>query len=65
MKVKVKVTQSCKTLGDSMDCMQPARLLSMEFSSKNTGVVCHALLQRIFQTQGKTPELPHCRQITI
>ena len=33
---------------------------------KNTGVDCHALLQRIIPTQGSNPGLsclPHCRQI--
>ncbi|XP_055426747.1 uncharacterized protein LOC129645509 [Bubalus kerabau] len=30
---------------------------------KNTGVGCHALLQRIFPTQGSNPGLLHCRQI--
>ena len=30
-------------------CQAP---LSMEFSGKNTGVSCHALLQQIFPTQG-------------
>ena len=30
---------------------------------KNTGVVCHALLQGTFVTQGSNPVLPHCRQI--
>ena len=30
---------------------------------KNTGVDCHALLQRIFPTQGLYPGLPHWRQI--
>ena len=29
----------------------------------NTGVSCHALLQRIFLTQGLKPYLLHCRQI--
>ena len=37
--------------------------LSMEFSSKNTGVGCHSLLQGIFPTQGSNPDLLHCRQI--
>ena len=37
--------------------------LSMEFSSKNTGVLCHSLLQRIFPTQGSNPGLLHRRQI--
>ena len=31
--------------------------LSMGFSSKNTGVGCHALLQGIFLTQGSNPHL--------
>ena len=35
--------------------------LSMEFSSKNTGVDCHFLLQGIFLTQGSNPGLLHCR----
>ena len=30
---------------------------------KNTGVGCHSLLQRIFQTQGSNSGLLHCRQI--
>ena len=37
--------------------------LSMGFSSKDTGVVCHFLLQGIFLTQGSNPDLLHCRQI--
>ena len=37
--------------------------LSMEFSSKNTGVGCHALLQGIFLTQGLNLGLLHCKQI--
>ena len=32
------------------------------FRGKNTGVVCHFLLQGIFTTQGSNPGLPHCRQ---
>ena len=31
--------------------------LSMGFSSKNTGVGCHSLLQGIFPTQGWNPHL--------
>ena len=31
--------------------------------SRNTGVDCHSLLQRIFPTQGSSPGLLHCRQI--
>ena len=37
--------------------------LSMGFSSKNTGVGCHALLQGIFPIQGSNAGLLHCRQI--
>ena len=38
----------------------PARLLCpWEFPGKNTGVGCHALLQRIFPTQGLNPRLLH------
>ena len=37
--------------------------LSMDFPGKNTGVGCHALLQRIFSTQGSNLCLLHCRQI--
>ena len=33
--------------------------LSMGFPGKNTGVGCHFLLQRIFQTQGSNPGLLH------
>ena len=34
----------------------------MGFSSKNTGVGCHFLLQGIFPTQGSNLGLLHCRQ---
>ena len=38
--------------------------LSMGISpGKNTGVVCHALLQGIFPTQESNPGFPHCRLI--
>ena len=42
-----KLFQSCSTLCDHMDYSQP-----WDFPGKNTGVVCHALLQGIFLTQG-------------
>ena len=42
----------------------PARLLcSRNSPGKNTGVVCHFLLQWIFLTQGLNPGLLHCWQI--
>ena len=55
------VTKSCLTLATPwmVACQAP---LSMTFSSKNTGVDCHFLLQGIF-TQGLSPSLQHCRQI--
>ena len=37
--------------------------LSMGFSSKNTVMGCHALLQGIFLTQGLNPHLLYCRWI--
>ena len=54
---------SCvQTLCDPMDCSLPGSS-PWGFSSKNTGVGCHALLQGIFPTQGSNPGLPHCRWI--
>ena len=42
----------------------PTRLLCpWDSPGKNTGVGCHALLQRIFPTQGLNLGLLHCRQI--
>ena len=46
--------------------LQPARLLcSWDSPGKNTGVVCHFLLQGIFLIQGLNPGLLHCRQILL
>ena len=43
--------------------LQLTRLLcSWDFPGKNTGVVCHFLLQRIFPTQGWNLDLLYCRQ---
>ena len=57
-KVKVKVTQSCPTLCNPMDCtvygILQARILEW---------VAFPLLQGIFPTQGSNPGLSHCRQI--
>ena len=55
------VAQSCLTLCSPMDCSPPG--FSVGFSSKNTGVDCHSLLQRTFLTQGSNPGLLHCRQV--
>ena len=44
--------------------LQPTRLLCpWDSPGKDTGVVCHFLLQAIFLTQGQNPGLLHCRQI--
>ena len=51
---------SCWILSDSL---QPRLLCPWNSPGKNTGVVCHSLLQRIFSTQGSNLSLPHCRQI--
>ena len=53
-KVKVKVTQSCPTLPDPMDCIVQGR---------NTGVGSLSLVQGIFPTQRLNLGLPPCRQI--
>ena len=54
--MKMKVTQSCPTLCDPMDC--PWNSLG-----QNTGVGSISLLQGIFPTQGFNPGLSHCRWI--
>ena len=57
------VVQSCLTLCDPMDCSQSGSSVHRDSPSKNTGVGCHALLERIFPTQGSSPGLLHCRWI--
>ena len=52
MYVLCLVAQSCPTLCDPMDCSPPGSSVSGDAPGKNTGVGCHALLQRIFPTQG-------------
>ena len=61
-KKKVKVAQLCLTLCNPVDCVACQSPLSMEFSSKNTGMGSYSFLQGIFPTQGLNPGLPHCRQ---
>ena len=46
-----------------MDSSLPGFSVHGDSSGKKTGVGCHALLQRIFPTQGWNPGLPHCRQL--
>ena len=49
-----KSLQSCLTLCDPMDCSPPGSFVQYS-PGKNTGVGCHALLQRIFLIQGSNP----------
>ena len=49
--------QLCLTLCDPMDCSPPGSSVYGDSPGKNTGVGCHALLQRIFWTQGLNPRL--------
>ena len=51
---EVKITQSCRTLCDPMDC-------SWNSPGQNTGVGSLSLLQGIFPTYGSNPGFPHCR----
>ena len=57
------VAQSCLTLCDPMDCSLPGSSIHGDSPGKNTGMDCHALLQRLFPTQGSNPGHPHCRWI--
>ena len=56
---EVKVTQSCLTICDCMDCSLPGSSVHGDFPGKNTGVGCHALLQQIFLTQELNPHVLH------
>ena len=58
----VLVAQLCLTFCNAWTLTHQAPL-SMEFSSKNTGVNSHSFLQGILPTQGSNPCLLHCRQI--
>ena len=57
------VTQSHLTLCNTMHCSPPGPLVHGDSPGQNTGVVCHALLQGVFPTEGLNPGLLHCRQI--
>ena len=57
------VAQPCLTLCDPMDCCPPGSSVHGDSLGKNTGAGCHALLQRIFPTQGSNPGLLYCRWI--
>ena len=53
---------SCPTLCDPMNSSPLGSFVHGDSPGKNTRVVCHALLQGIFPTQGLNPGLLHCRQ---
>ena len=54
-----KTLQLCLTLCDAMDHSPPRLLCPWDSPGKKTGVGYHALLQRIFPTQGSNPCLLH------
>ena len=57
------VAQLFSTLCDPMDCSPPGSSVYGHSPGNNIAVICHALLQGIFWTQGSHPDLPHCKQI--
>ena len=57
------VTQSCSTLCSPMDYRPPGSSDHRDSLRQNTGVGCHALLQRIFPTQESNLSLLNYRQI--
>ena len=57
------VAQLCPTPCHPVACSPPGSSVHGDSPGKNTGVSCYALLQGIFPTQGKNPDLPHWRQI--
>ena len=52
------VTQSRASLYNPRDCSPPGSSVHGDSPGKNSGVGCHAFLQRIFLTQGKKPRSP-------
>ena len=54
------VAQSCPTLCDPVDCVQPGSSVHGDSPSVDTGVGCHALLLGMHLPN---PGLPHCRPI--
>ena len=55
---EVKVTQSCLTLCNPMDCSPPGSSVHGDSPGKNTGVGCHALLQGNLSNPGIEPRSP-------
>ena len=61
-KMKVLVTQLCKTLRDSMDWSLPGSYVHRVLQAR---ILEYFLLQRILLTQGSNPGLPYCRFFTV
>ena len=59
----VKVTQSCPTLWDPIDCSLAGYSVHGDSPGQNTGVSSCSFLQGIFPIQGSNPGLLHCRRI--
>ena len=57
------VTQLCLTLCDPMNCSPLVSFVHGDSPDKNTGVVCHAVLQGIIPSQGSNPGLLQCRWV--
>ena len=51
------------SLQPPMDCSPSGSSVHGDSPGKNSIVICHALLQGIFPSQGSNPGLSHCRQI--
>ena len=70
LRVTIAHSKYCTVLSSSvvsdclwpMDCSPPASSVHGDSLGKNTGVVCHALLQGIFPIQGSNPGLPPALQ---
>ena len=60
-KVKVKVTQSCLTLCDPMDCSPPVSSVRGILQARILEWVAISFSRGIFPTQGSNPGLLHCR----
>ena len=52
------ITQSCPTLCDPMNWSPPGSSVHGDSPAKNTGVGCHALLQRDLPNPGVEPMSP-------
>ena len=57
------ITWSCSTVCNPMDCSPPDSSVHGDSPGKNTGLICHALLQGIFPTKGLNPGLLHCHPL--